>query len=47
MNNNYTVRNVYNESGETFNDLISKFLISFLEKNFNENTILLRNKSFK
>ena len=35
MKSNYKVRNIFNESGETFSELISKFLISFLDKEFN------------
>jgi hypothetical protein len=36
MNKEYKVNNIFNESGQTLNDLISTFLISFLDKEFNK-----------
>lgn len=35
MNNNYKVNNIFNESGITFNELMSTFFSSFLDKEFN------------
>lgn len=35
MENEYKVNNIFNETGVTFNELISNFLISFLDKEFN------------
>ena len=37
MNKEYKVNNIFNESGQTLSDLISTFLISFLDKEFNNN----------
>lgn len=34
MNKKYRVNNIFNESGLTFNELISAFLLSFLDKEF-------------
>ena len=36
MNKEYKVNNIFNESGQTLSDLISTFLISFLDKEFNK-----------
>ena len=36
MNKEYKVNNIFNESGLTLSDLISTFLISFLDKEFNK-----------
>lgn len=35
MNKEYKVNNIFNESGQTLSDLISTFLMSFLDKEFN------------
>ena len=35
MNEEYKVNNIFNEKGVTFNELISTFLLSFLDKEFN------------
>ena len=35
MNTEYNINNVFNSNGITFNELISNFLISFLDKEFN------------
>ena len=35
MNKEYKVNNIFNESGQTLSELISAFLISFLDKEFN------------
>ena len=32
MNKEYKVNNIFDESGRTFSDLISTYLISFLDK---------------
>ena len=37
MENEYKVNNIFNEAGVTLNELISNFLISFLDKEFNIN----------
>ena len=36
MNKEYKVNNIFNESGQMLSDLISTFLISFLDKEFNK-----------
>lgn len=33
----YKINNIYDENGLTFNELINNFLISFLDKSFNDN----------
>ena len=35
MDKGYKINNVFNEDGLTFNELISTFLVSFLDKQFN------------
>ena len=35
MESEYKVNNIFNETGVTLNELISNFLISFLDKEFN------------
>ena len=35
MENKYKVNNIFNEEGLTFNELITKFLDSFLDKELN------------
>lgn len=35
MNKEYKVNNIFNESGITLNEIISNFLLSFLDKEFN------------
>ena len=37
MKEKYKVNNIFNETGVTLNELISNFLISFLDKDFNIN----------
>lgn len=37
MKKQYKVNNIFNENGVTFNELISTFLVSFLDKEFNNN----------
>lgn len=34
MNKEYRVNNIFNEDGQTLEDLISTFLVSFLDKEF-------------
>ena len=34
MENEYKVNNIFNEKGVTLNELVSTFLISFLDKEF-------------
>lgn len=36
MNKGYEVNNIFNNSGETLNDIVSTYLISFLDKELNE-----------
>lgn len=36
MNKEYKINNIFNESGEKLSDIISKFLLSFLDKEFNK-----------
>lgn len=35
MNREYKVNNIFNENGVTLNELMSNYLISFLDKEFN------------
>ena len=35
MREEYKVNNIFNEAGMTFDELISTFLLSFLDKEFN------------
>ena len=35
MDKEYKINNIFNEDGLTFNELISTFLVSFLDKEFN------------
>jgi len=35
MNKEYKVNNIFNESGITLNEIISNFLLAFLDKEFN------------
>lgn len=35
MKKEYKVNNIFDEAGMTFNELISTFLLSFLDKEFN------------
>ena len=35
MKEEYKVNNIFDEAGMTFNELISTFLLSFLDKEFN------------
>ena len=36
MNKEYKINNIFNESGQTLSDLISTFLVSFIDKEFNK-----------
>ena len=35
MKEEYRVKNIFNDSGVAFNELISNFVLSFLDKEFN------------
>ncbi len=35
MKEEYRIKNIFNENGVAFNELISNFLLSFLDKEFN------------
>lgn len=35
MNKEYKVNNIFNETGVTLNELVSTFLLSFLDNEFN------------
>ena len=43
MNKEYKVNNIFNESGVTLNELISKFLVVFLdnEANLSKNNLVM------
>ena len=45
MKKEYKVNNIFDEAGITFNEIVSTFLISFLDKEFNnfENNDIMNN----